>query len=147
MESTKIDLQTPQIKVLTLHAAKGLEFPFVAITRLKQGDLPHTIDGPAAEREAELAKARRLFYVGCTRAMRELFVSADAEQPSEFVLDLHPPQWRVMQESDLGKNRHSPPHSAGGSRPPGAAGRALPPSRRGAFNHTTNVESGDEIKR
>ena len=81
--------------LLTLHAAKGLEFPIVFITGLDDGMLPHSrsFDDPE-----EMAEERRLFYVGITRAKNELVLVhniyrnsygyAEAVEPSRFLDDL-----------------------------------------------------------
>lgn len=66
--------------LLTLHAAKGLEFPVVFIVGLDDGILPHnrSLDDPE-----EMAEERRLFYVGLTRARSKLFL-VRAEQRSAY---------------------------------------------------------------
>ena len=57
---------------MTVHAAKGLEFPVVFIVALEDGILPHA---RANGDRNELEEERRLFFVGITRARRELYLS------------------------------------------------------------------------
>ena len=58
---------------MTLHAAKGLEFPVVFITGLEEGLLPAS--QRALDDREELEEERRLMYVGVTRAMQKVFLS------------------------------------------------------------------------
>ena len=83
------------VTLMTLHAAKGLEFPVVFIVGLEEGLFPN---GRCAEEEAELEEERRLMYVGMTRAMRRLFLtyagsryaygSRNFNMPSRFLMEL-----------------------------------------------------------
>jgi len=66
------DDSSDSVTLMTLHAAKGLEFPVVFITGLEEGLFPLS---KALETEKELEEERRLFYVGITRAEKWLFVS------------------------------------------------------------------------
>ncbi|HBB31114.1 MAG TPA: hypothetical protein DDZ80_22325 [Cyanobacteria bacterium UBA8803] len=91
----EIDLNATYIKVLTLHSAKGLEFPFVAVVGLREGTLPHlSAELPDDEMMTVSDEQRRLFYVGCSRAMRSLMVCGSRSNPSSFLESLAAPDWK-----------------------------------------------------
>lgn len=85
------------VTMLTLHSAKGLEYPVVFLTGLEEGMLPHSrsMDSPQ-----DVAEERRLFYVGMTRAQALLYIthafrrlwgrygSNEPSAPSRFLEDL-----------------------------------------------------------
>ncbi|MCI8360436.1 MAG: ATP-binding domain-containing protein [Clostridiales bacterium] len=71
------------VTLMTLHGAKGLEFPAVFLCGLRRGALPLETPG----RPVDLEEERRLFYVGLTRAKEELVLLAGRE-PSAFAADL-----------------------------------------------------------
>ena len=63
--------------MMTMHSAKGLEFPVVTIAGLEEGLFPHS---RSADDEAELEEERRLCYVGITRAQRRLVLTSAARR-------------------------------------------------------------------
>jgi len=71
-DSDQLDGGAGAISLMTLHVAKGLEFPAVVITGLEETIFPHR---RALSDEAELEEERRLCYVGITRAMRHLVLT------------------------------------------------------------------------
>lgn len=95
VEGKMFDLNKPHIKVLTIHSAKGLEFPFVVVVGLSKNSLPF-IDPttPPEEEPTAIDEQRRLFYVACSRAMRALMVCGSRSNPSIFLDSLCPPNWQ-----------------------------------------------------
>jgi DNA helicase-2/ATP-dependent DNA helicase PcrA len=83
------------VTLITLHQAKGLEFPVVFIVGMEDGIIPHykSIDDPA-----QLEEERRLCYVGITRAKKKVYLvrafrrhlmgSSTVSKPSRFLLDI-----------------------------------------------------------
>ena len=103
---TEADTETPAVQVLTVHKAKGLEFPVVFLVNLVQGKFPSRARRELLELPDALLKdalpggnfheqeERRLFYVGMTRARRELFLTSARDyggtrqrKVSQFVLE------------------------------------------------------------
>jgi superfamily I DNA/RNA helicase len=86
------------VLLITLHAAKGLEFPHVFLVGLEEGIIPHD----RSKVEGTMDEERRLLYVGITRAMRTLtmtycrdrmkYGSASPCHPSSFIKEL-PDEW------------------------------------------------------
>ena len=104
MERGEDDSDADQVQLMTLHASKGLEFPYVFLIGAEEGILPHqtSID------ENNVDEERRLAYVGITRAQRELTFSLCKErrqygelikpEPSRFLYEL--PQDDLEWESE-----------------------------------------------
>lgn len=96
MSSADESTSSEAVTLMTLHAAKGLEFPVVFLVGLEEGLLPHIRSAEAKEEDIE--EERRLAYVGMTRAMEELLLTYAASRftfggrnynfPSRFLTDL-----------------------------------------------------------
>jgi len=90
-----LDPTADAVSLMTLHAAKGLEFPVVFLTGAEEGLLPHI---NALRNEEGIEEERRLCYVGMTRAKEELIITASAwraqggsmaeREPSRFLFEV-----------------------------------------------------------
>ena len=98
------DPRSGRVTLITLHSAKGLEYPVVFMTAMEEGVLPHirSMDDPM-----QLEEERRLCYVGMTRAKQRLYLirafkrygmgSSTHNPPSRFLKDV--PQRLIAQRS------------------------------------------------
>jgi ATP-dependent DNA helicase UvrD/PcrA len=143
------DVETAAVRVLTVHKAKGLEFPVVFLVNCVQGKFPVQKRRDALEVPAEMIRdlvpagdfhtqeERRLFYVGMTRARRELFFTSARDyggtrerKVSQFVLEAldlpkeaaRPFKGKAVEEIE---RFASPPASESGSLPPIAESEEL----------------------
>jgi len=136
-----IDTGHGAVTLMTLHAAKGLEFPVVAILVVEDGLLPHE---RANESRAELEEERRLCFVGITRAMRFLSLSHARYRtvfgrttptiPSRFIEELPQDGLEMIhaEGEDVGWGDDAQP-SFGTGRSLSASSPTPAPSRRSAF--------------
>ena len=118
------------VTMMTLHTAKGLEFPTVFLTGMEEGIFPHsrTLGDPA-----EIEEERRLAYVGLTRARKRLYLSRSEYRSSWGAPMYNPPSrflqeipedliaWNEIQRSSSVTTRSSAPRTFGP--PPKATGK------------------------
>ena len=91
-----VDEEAPKVTLMTLHAAKGLEFPVIFLVGMEEGIFPLY---RSLSNEKELEEERRLAYVGITRAKRKLYLTnaysrmlygrVQRNQPSQFVEEIN----------------------------------------------------------
>ena len=106
-----LDSSVDAVTLITLHQAKGLEFPVVFIVGMEEGILPHfkSFDDPE-----QMEEERRLCYVGITRAKRRVYLvrafrrslmgGSTVNRPSRFLLDIPP---HLISGGGLGVGRES----------------------------------------
>ena len=95
-QDEKVDDHTPRITLMTVHAAKGLEFPITFIVGLEENLFP----SPYCESESEMEEERRLLYVAITRSMELCHLTYSKQRfkngsisyssPSRFINDINP---------------------------------------------------------
>jgi DNA helicase-2/ATP-dependent DNA helicase PcrA len=129
--------RSARVLLMTLHSAKGLEFPVVVMAGLEEGLFPHS---RASEDEAELEEERRLCYVGITRARSRLVITSAARrrvfgdyqgtQPSRFLDEI--PADLVEQEFSTYSSPYAAPRGGWEYRPNpyGRSGSSRPPKVR-----------------
>jgi superfamily I DNA/RNA helicase/mRNA-degrading endonuclease RelE of RelBE toxin-antitoxin system len=93
-KSGEFDLSHDGVKVMTMHAAKGLQFPIVAVTGLEDGLFPENEHG-GVDRDENIQKQKRVFFVACSRAMRHLLVCVNRNRPSQFIDLLNRDHWEI----------------------------------------------------
>ncbi|MCZ7527523.1 MAG: DNA helicase PcrA [Acidimicrobiia bacterium] len=153
----ELDAEQSAVTLMTLHAAKGLEFPVVFLTGLEDGVFPHS---RSLGEPDELEEERRLCYVGVTRARerlylchawsRTLFGTTDYFPPSRFLAEIPDELVRAVGD-DPGRRRSAGSHreavvtaalrrSGDGARPTAPAG---PAGARGA--ERIGLKIGDDV--
>ena len=129
------------VTLITLHAAKGLEFPVVFIVGMEEGVCPHIRSFDSPERMEE---ERRLFYVGMTRAKQRLYLvhtfkrtlygASNLNTPSRFLADIPPELVKGWREKTAASLPASPAEE-----PP------VPPARP-AISAKPALKSGDRVR-
>ena len=133
------------VTLMTLHTAKGLEFPTVFLTGMEDGIFPHarTLDDPK-----EIEEERRLAYVGLTRAEKRLYISR-AEYRLTFGTPKYNPGSRFLDEipSELieWKNETKSKSSSGSSGLRRRTATAPPPRATGKKSSAIVLEVGQRV--
>jgi DNA helicase II / ATP-dependent DNA helicase PcrA len=139
------DEQGGMVTLMTLHTAKGLEFPVVFLTGLEDGVFPHM---RSLGDEKELEEERRLAYVGITRARQRLYLSR-ALVRSAWGQPSWNPASRFLEEIPaelVHWEREEPSAGLRGTSAPSLAHVAARPSAKSPGNRTVvNLEPGDRV--
>jgi DNA helicase-2/ATP-dependent DNA helicase PcrA len=110
MEENRDKDEVDKVNLMTVHAAKGLEFDVVFIAGTEEGLFPH--ERTVEEAGGDVEEERRLFYVAVTRARRKLYISAAATRrrlgvplvssPSSFIEEIPPELCETYEEKIVG---------------------------------------------
>lgn len=150
------DADQAVVTLMTLHSAKGLEFPIVFLIGWEDGQFPHM---RALGNPAELSEERRLAYVGITRARKNLYVSramvrsswgnSVSNPPSRFLEEIPAELVQWKREEPQAPAWSSDDFSYGGvrrtpaSRPSVSTSSAIPPAR--TKNSSLQLAVGDRV--
>ncbi len=147
------DGDADRVKLMTVHAAKGLEFPYVFLCGMNEGIFPNR----RARTLAAMEEERRLCYVAVTRAQKRLFLSeaegrnldGSPRYPSRFLLDVdpelleftHPPREGLIREAREALSRRESALEQTAERPVFAPGQRI---RHAVFGTGTVLETDRE---
>jgi DNA helicase-2/ATP-dependent DNA helicase PcrA len=155
-----------QVTLMTLHTAKGLEYPVVFMAGMEENVFPHA---RSVGEPSELEEERRLAYVGITRARRRLYLlnawsrslfgGSNYNLPSRFLKEI-PPELVSVVESErrsapsrrdwsdtspaFGSGRRAAPPPQSFNRPPTPAARMADSTQRGSLD--LGLQPGDEVE-
>ena len=163
-DTDDIDETAPAVTLMTLHSAKGLEYPDVYIVGLEDGVFPHF---RALSEPAEMEEERRLAYVGITRAMTRLTLSHARSRwlhgtrqynpPSRFLREIGDEKFEVVSSPRLRRNSYrvadgsaygSSRARGDGSVGSGSRTAAVPPSDRSrhAFSERRSANRDEVVE-
>lgn len=162
-DTDKIEDEDDSVVLMTVHSAKGLEFPVVFMVGMENGIFP----GSASfEKESEMEESRRLCYVGITRAKEILFMTSAevrrvfgktvAYSQSDFINEIKPDLKEYVsvektgiksRESFINKSSYNNPNSLRNNMTRTVSGSGLNASRPNSIGSSSigNVSSGDYI--
>ena len=162
-DTDKIEDEDDSVVLMTVHSAKGLEFPVVFMVGMENGIFP----GSASfEKESEMEESRRLCYVGITRAKEILFMTSAevrrvfgktvAYSQSDFINEIKPDLKEYVsvektgiksRESFINKSSYNNPHSLRNNMTRTVSGSGLNASRPNSIGSSSigNISSGDYI--
>lgn len=102
MAREQLDLTFRGVKVLTLHSAKGLEFPLVALAGFKGSRFDHPSELVQPEEQEEtLRRNKRILFVGMTRAMHMLLFIVPANTSSPLLTTFNPRYWTILEREAI----------------------------------------------
>jgi DNA helicase-2/ATP-dependent DNA helicase PcrA len=139
------------VTLMTLHNAKGLEFPVVFLVGMEENLIPHRSSTNSLQ---DIEEERRLLYVGITRAQEELFLvhcesrmsfgRTEIARPSRFLEDV--PKEMLLEIDVLGQEVHDSKNLSKFSRPVWQAPVVEKPNANGKTNTPISYKGGERVK-